>query len=78
MVLVTGGSGFIATHIVQQLQEQDFKVRTTVRSLENEVKVNPIKELCPEAKHPVEIVEADLTNAECWEKWVLSIYISKI
>ncbi|XP_023930106.1 NADPH-dependent aldehyde reductase ARI1-like isoform X2 [Lingula anatina] len=66
LVLVTGASGFIATHIVQQLQEEGYRVRATVRSLDNEEKVQHIRELCPEAKYPVELVEADLNNSDCW------------
>ena len=36
LVLVTGGSGFIAGHCILQLLEQGFEVRTTVRSLDRE------------------------------------------
>ena len=66
-MLVTGASGFIGSHIVKQLQEGGYRVRGTVRSLENETKVKPLRELCPEAEHKLELVEADLTNAESWE-----------
>ncbi len=34
LVVVTGGSGFIAVHIILQLLQQGYAVRTTVRSLE--------------------------------------------
>ena len=72
VVLVTGASGFIAKYIIKQLLEEGtYKVRGTVRSLDNEAKVKPIKELCPEAKHPVELVEADLTNADCWDRYAV-------
>ena len=67
VVLVTGASGYIASHIVKQLQEEGYRVRGTVRSLENETKVKPLQELVPEAEHKLELVEADLTNEECWE-----------
>ncbi|XP_030849980.1 dihydroflavonol 4-reductase [Strongylocentrotus purpuratus] len=66
-VLVTGASGYIATHIVQQLQQAGYKVRGTVRSLTNPKKVGPLKELCPNAAHELELVEADLTNEACWK-----------
>ena len=41
-VLVTGASGFIATHIVKLLLEKGFIVRGTVRSLKNQEKVNEL------------------------------------
>ena len=66
LVLVTGASGYIATHVVKLLQEQGYMVRATVRSLKNEAKVKPLRELCPTAIHPIELVEADLTNEESW------------
>ena len=31
-VLVTGGTGFIGLHCLQQLLDQGYKVRTTIRS----------------------------------------------
>lgn len=67
VVLVTGAGGFIATHIVKQLQEEGYRVRGTVRSLEDEERVKKLKELCPDAKHELELVEADLTKPESWE-----------
>jgi len=39
MVLVTGGSGFIASHTILQLLGAGYKVRTTVRSLSREGEV---------------------------------------
>ncbi|MEF2978319.1 NAD-dependent epimerase/dehydratase family protein [Subtercola sp. YIM 133946] len=39
MVLVTGGTGFVATHCVVQLLEAGYRVRTTVRSLAREGEV---------------------------------------
>ncbi len=41
-VLVTGGSGFIAGHIILQLLERGHSVRTTVRSLEREEAVRAV------------------------------------
>ncbi|KAK2573682.1 NADPH-dependent aldehyde reductase ARI1 [Acropora cervicornis] len=71
-VLVTGASGFLASHIVRQLLEAgEYMVRGTVRSLSNEKKVGPLKKLKPEnAKYDLELVEADLTNKESWTEAV--------
>jgi len=39
LVLVTGGSGFVATHCIDQLLRAGYEVRTTVRSLGREPQV---------------------------------------
>ena len=67
-VLVTGASGFLASHIVLQLLERgDYMVRGTVRSLKNDKKVAPLRNLKPEnGTYELELVEADLTNKESW------------
>ena len=67
-VLVTGASGFLAMHVVKQLVDSgEYIVRGTVRSLANETKVKPLKELSSENdKYPLELVEADLTKKETW------------
>ena len=49
-VLVSGASGYIAAHIVQQLLQAGYQVRGTVRSLKNEVKVAPLKKLGEEGE----------------------------
>ena len=67
-VLVTGASGYLAMHGVKQLVDSgEYIVRGTVRSLANETKVKPLKELSSENdKYPLELVEADLTKKETW------------
>lgn len=65
LVLVTGASGFIATHVIKQLVEKGYRVRGTVRSLKNEKKVAPLREL---ADNRLELVEADLTKDEGWQQ----------
>ena len=67
LVLVTGATGYIATHIVQQLLQAGYRVRGTVRSLKNEEKVKPLYELCPEANDKLELVECDLLDENCWD-----------
>lgn len=66
VVLVTGASGYIATHIVKQLLELGYKVRGTVRSLKDEKKVAPLRKLVENPKHDLELVEADLLNESSW------------
>ncbi|GIY24203.1 putative uncharacterized oxidoreductase YDR541C [Caerostris extrusa] len=69
-VLVTGASGFIALHIIQLLQREGYRVRGTVRNLKNDAKLRPLYNLCPEARYPLELVEADLTSDAGWEEAV--------
>lgn len=44
-VLVTGGSGFIACHVIQQLLADGNRVHATVRSLSNATKLQPLQAL---------------------------------
>ena len=66
LVLVTGATGFVATHVIQQLLlSEKYRVRgTLIRSLKSEVKA--LKELVPDAKYPLDLCEADLQNKESW------------
>ena len=67
-VLVTGASGYIALHVVDQLVKGGYRVRGTVRSLNNDRKVKPLLKLGQGAKYPIELVEADLLCANSWKK----------
>ena len=53
---------------MQQLQEAGYKVRGSVRNLEDEKKVKHLKTLCPEAAFEVELVQAELQDAESWKR----------
>lgn len=66
VVLVSGASGYIASHVVKQLQEAGYQVRGTVRSLKDEKKIRHLYTLCPNAKHKLELVEANLLDAGSW------------
>lgn len=59
-VLVTGGSGFVASHIILQLLETGVTVRTTVRSLENTAKTSPLIALRARFNDRLELFEANL------------------
>lgn len=67
---MTGASGFIAVHVIRALLKQGFRVRGTVRDTKNERKTKPLRECCPDAKHPVELVEADLLSDAGWAEAV--------
>ena len=66
IVLVTGASGYVSTHLIKQLLEQGrFRVRGTVGSLEEE-HVRPLRELVTESKYSLRLIEADLQNGKSW------------
>jgi nucleoside-diphosphate-sugar epimerase len=58
--LVTGGSGFVACHLIDQLLQAGDTVHTTVRSLKAEGKLRPLRQL--QARYPdrLRLFEADL------------------
>ena len=58
IVLVTGASGFLAGHVIQQLTNKGFKVRGTVRNLTDAAKTQHLRELFPD----LELYEADLLH----------------
>jgi nucleoside-diphosphate-sugar epimerase len=71
MVLVTGGSGFIASHTILQLLAAGLRVRTTVRSLSREGDVRAMLKNggCPpgsEAGSRLSFVAADLMGDAGW------------
>lgn len=67
IVLVSGASGYVASHVVNLLLSEGYRVRGTVRSLTNEAKVTPLRELCSAARFPLELVEADLNQPDSWD-----------
>lgn len=70
LVLVTGGSGFVATHVIKTLLEKGARVRTTVRSLKSKVKVDSIKNLSPKNAKNMDIRESDLLDDKPWDSIV--------
>jgi len=70
-VLVTGGSGFIASHSILQLLAAGHRVRTTVRSLKREGDVRGmLKEGGAEPGDRLSFVVADLENDAGWREAV--------
>ncbi|MDG2435076.1 MAG: aldehyde reductase [Gammaproteobacteria bacterium] len=69
-VLVTGATGFIALHCIQQLLDQGYQVKGTVRSEDKKNEV--IESMRKNSKHPenLSIVYADLLKDEGWNEAV--------
>ncbi|BCS44516.1 MULTISPECIES: NAD-dependent epimerase/dehydratase family protein [Pseudomonas] len=59
-VLVTGGGGFVACHLIQQLLASGNVVNTTVRNLTNRAKVLPLLTLQKQHPGKLYLFEADL------------------
>lgn len=66
LILVTGASGYIALNVIQQLAKLPHRIRATVRNLNDEKKINIVKNAANGSKHQIEIVAADLLKAETW------------
>ena len=62
-VLVTGGTGYIATFIIKQLLDEGWTVHTTVRDLKREADV---RKRFPDAGERLEFFQADLTSDDGW------------
>jgi hypothetical protein len=59
VVCVTGASGYLGMELVAQLLERKYKVRGTVRDVNNAARVAPLKAL-PGADDLLELMSADL------------------
>lgn len=66
-VLVTGGSGFVGSHVALQLLNAGYTVRATVRSLDKASGVREMVEnACVKTDGRLSFVVADLLNDEGW------------
>ena len=60
-VVITGATGFIAQHIINELLSHDHSVRGTVRNIDSaDIANTPLEN--------IELVEANLLEDEGWDK----------
>ncbi|HTV86325.1 MAG TPA: NAD-dependent epimerase/dehydratase family protein [Dyella sp.] len=60
--LVTGGSGFVASHLILQLLQAGHAVHATVRNLGHEAKLRPLRQLQRQFPDRLQLFEADLLS----------------
>ncbi|MFC6158265.1 NAD-dependent epimerase/dehydratase family protein [Kribbella jiaozuonensis] len=66
MILVTGGSGYLATHLIARLLRNDHQVRTTVRSTTRNAELRAAVRRGGADDAGLEIVVADLMSDDGW------------
>ncbi len=71
LVLVTGGSGFIAAHIIIKLLRQGYSVRATLRTISRQDEVRSmLKQGGVKDLGNLEFIQADLTSDKNWPEAV--------
>ncbi|MFN1218303.1 SDR family oxidoreductase [Chryseobacterium kwangjuense] len=69
LVLVTGGSGFVALHAIRQLLDEGYQVRATVRSLKRKDEiVTSLKNAGISEFENLQLVETDLSADAGWNE----------
>ncbi|WP_036966775.1 NAD-dependent epimerase/dehydratase family protein, partial [Promicromonospora kroppenstedtii] len=66
-VLVTGATGFIAGHAIEELLRNGHEVRGTVRSLRDPARVVHLHRVAGAVGGRLELVEADLSRDDGWD-----------
>ena len=69
-ILVTGASGFIALHCIEQLLGEGHEVRGTVRSLSRQAELEGALQAVGRDTNQFSLIEADLTKEDGWEEAV--------
>lgn len=66
-VLVTGGTGYMASWLIKYLLEDGYKVRVTVRNIKDEAKYFHLTKISENAKGSLEVYEADLLDQDAFK-----------
>ncbi|MFJ3404245.1 SDR family oxidoreductase [Promicromonospora sp. NPDC090134] len=69
-VLVTGATGFIAGHAIEELIRNGHEVRGTVRSLRDPARVEHLHRIADALGGHLDLVEADLSRETGWDEAV--------
>ncbi len=69
-ILVTGASGFIASHTILELLNHGYDVRGTIRDISRAEKLSAVLAKYSDRANDVEFAEAELTDSDCWDEAV--------